>query len=473
LVLNNPIPSGNSGSGGSVIQTSYGKEDVPSAQKAMNSVLARLVNLAQLAMRAESAAKAGDVIVNGIHHLIKTDRAAVVPLFGNKRVLCISGHLEASQDNPFSQAIHEARKLFRKAEEPVIVKLESLPENARTPQLMKVLEGSGGTSVLWVNLPHPGGGEPRFALWLERWNRKPWPEEEIKLLSHSLVFFGYSLGTSRKTIGATLLKKRVLWLVLAVLIAMMWLPVHSNVNAPVQMVPDHPYYVFAPFDGVVEELAVQPGERVEEGDLIFRYDTRILEKQLDEALRGVAVAQAELARLEGAAYMDEEARARIPVQKLEVQRKEAEVAFLRKQLELAEVRTDADGVVVLDNPDALIGASLQTGQMVLRIADPQRSKMRIMVPVSDAGLVREDAPVSVRLDSNPLRSIPAQVYRIGFDVELSDERVPSVLVEAEPETDQPVMPGQRGTAKITGPRVTLGMQIFRKPLMDLRNFLGV
>ncbi|MFP4350511.1 MAG: efflux RND transporter periplasmic adaptor subunit [Desulfococcaceae bacterium] len=442
--------------------------------KTMNSVLARLLNMARAAMRAESARKAGDIIVNRIHTLIPVDRAAVVPLTGNKRILCLSGHLEPSQDNPFSQAVHETRKLYRKTEEPVVVRPDTLPESSRSPQLRQVLESTGGTSVLWVNLPHPTDGGPLFALWLERWNRKPWSAEEIKLLSHALLFFGYALGTPRKTLGSAIRKKRVLWMALAFFFILMWLPVQSNVSAPVQVVPERPHYVFAPFDGIIEDLAVRPGDRVSVGDLIFRYDTRVLEKQLDEALRGgLAVARAELARLEGAAYTDEEARARIPVQKLEVRRREAEIAFLRQQLELSEVRSGADGVVVLDDPDALIGASLQTGQLILRVADPARSKLRIMAPVSDTGLIREGAAVAVRLDSNPLHSIPARVERVGFDVELSDEQVPSVLIEAEAEGGQEVMPGQRGSAKIAGPRVTLGMQIFRKPLMSLRDFIGI
>lgn len=472
MVPNNPAPSIKS-AGAPALRLPGGEGAAPGAATA-NPVLARLLTLAQSAMRAESAEKAADIIVNRIHTLVQADRAAIVPLSGPKRILRLSGHLEPSQDNPFSQAVHETRKRYRKTTGPQVLGAETLPDDFRAPQLRKALEAAGGTTVLWVTLPHPGEGGPLFALWLERWNRKPWPSEEIKLLSHALVFFGYALGTPRKTLGSTIRRMRVLWLVLLLLFALMWLPVQSTVNAPVQIVPEHPHYVFAPFDGIVEELDVRPGDRVEAGDLIFRYDTRVLEKQLEEALRGgLAVALAELARLEGAAYMDEEARARIPVQKLEVQRGEAEVEFLRKQLELSEVRSDADGVVVLDDPDALIGASLQTGQLVLRIADPVRSKMRIMVPVSDAGLVREGAPVSVRLDSNPLRSIPAEVERIGFDVELSDERVPSVLVEADAEEGHPVMPGQRGSAKIMGPRVTLGMQIFRKPLMSLRDFLGI
>ncbi|GBC61687.1 hypothetical protein DENIS_2649 [Desulfonema ishimotonii] len=440
----------------------------------MNTILARMVNLSVGAMKAESLDKAANIIVNQMHTLVKNERAVLVPLTGKQRVFCISGDLEPSQDNPFSQAVHEVRKAFRGRPEPRVITSDTLPEGSKMPYSEKALEAMGGTSVLWAPLPHPGG-ESRYALWLERWKKKPWAEEEIKLLNHALVFFGYALGVPRTQKVKPTVKKRTFGL-LAVLafFFIMWLPIPSRVNAPVQVVPDHPYYVFAPFDGIVEDLAIQPGEKVRKGDLIFRYDTRVLEKQLEEAQRGgLAVALAELARLEGAGYADEEARARIPVQKLEVERKRAEVAFLKKQLALSEVRTDADGVVVLDDPDALIGASLQTGQLVLSIAEPDRTKLRVMVPVSDAGLLQEGASVMVRLDSDPLRSIDARVERVGFDVLMSDERIPSILVESVWDGKADVTPGQRGTARIEGTKTFLGMQLFRKPLMALRDLIGI
>ncbi len=445
-----------------------------SPSQAVNTVLARLIQLAVAAQKAESAEKAGNIIVNQIHTLVKTDRALIVPLRGRKRVFCVSGDIEPSQDNPFSQAAEEMRNYLRGKAEPRILDPDSLPSEPEMPNARKVMEAMGGTSILWIPLfHHESTGEDGFALWLERWNRKPWNPEEIRLLSHGAVFFGQALARQR-----AVHRKKHSGLVftafaLAVFCLLMWFPVYSRINAPFQVVPDRPRYVSAPFDGVVEELAVRPGQEVKKGDLIFRYDTRVLEKRLEEAFQGVAVALAELDRLEGAAYSDEEARARIPVQKLEVERKQGEVAFFQKQIELSEVRTDADGVVVLDDPDALIGAFLQTGEMVLRIADPRRTKPRIMVPVSDAGLVLENSPVDIRLDSDPLRVIEAKVERIGFDVKMSDERVPSVLVDAVWEGEAEVTPGQRGTARIRGPQVRLGMQIFRKPLTALRTMTGI
>jgi hypothetical protein len=448
-------------------------------QTAANTILARLIHLSVAALGAETPEKAGSIIVNRIHTLLKTDRAILVPLKGKKRIFCISGDLETCKgdDHPYSQAVHEIRKNFGKAHDPQVITRDNLPEDADAPNARKVLEAVGGTNILWFPLKMAGNQDSGFALWMERWNNRPWTPEEIKLLSHGSMFLGHALSDPRQKREDAESKKKKWWKKLLsfplFILLVSLIPMNARISAPIEVVPDRPYYVFAPFDGIMEELEVQPGEHVKKGDLLFRYDTRVLEKQLEEARRGIAVARAELARLEGASYDDQEARARIPVQKLEIEQAEAEVAFIQKQLELSEVRSGADGVVILDDPDSLIGAPLQTGQMVLRVADPERTKLKLEVPATDAGIFEVGNPLYARMDANPLESYPAVVKRIGFDVVISTEDkktpIPSILVEAEWEGNPPVIPGQRGRCSIHGKKTVLGLVWFRRALSRWRN----
>ncbi|PID73332.1 MAG: hypothetical protein CSB33_04160 [Desulfobacterales bacterium] len=453
------------------------------AQKDVNAILARMVQLSSDALKAESVEKAARLIANRLHTVVKTDRVVIAPVSGkmavSKRVYAVSGDVAPCQDNPFSEAVATLRKGFKGETEIQIVSHDDVPGHLNNSCLIDVLSAMGGASVLWVPVPAPDNSPPRFAIWMERWGKKPWTEEDIRLVRHLLVYFGYALGGAAKPEHLApggkwkrRLKSYWLW---TLMLCLSFMPVQARVSAPFQVAADRPHYVFAPFDGVIEELMVRPGEQVRRGDMLYKYDTRVLEKQLEEAQRGgVASARAELARLEGAAYQDPEARARLPVQKLEVQRREAEAAFLQRQLDLSVVRTEADGVVVLDDPDALIGAFVQTGQMVLRVADPERTKLRVMVPVQDVGLIRSDSEMDIRLDSDPLKTHHAKVERIGFDVSLSDERVPSVMVEGRwVDHSDRIVPGQRGTATIQGPRVLFAVQFLRKQLIKIRNFFGI
>jgi len=96
------------------------------------------------------------------------------------------------------------------------------------------------------------------------------------------------------------------------------------------------------------------------------------------------------------------------------------------------------------------------------------------VPASDAGLLKEGARVKIRLDSNPLRSISAVIIRVGFEIKLSEDQVPSILAEAVwSEKTLKVQPGQKGSAKIFGGSTLMGIQLLRKPVIKFRNFIGI
>jgi len=335
-----------------------------------------------------------------------------------------------------------------------------------------------GTAILWLplRLTRDTKIPPEYALWLERWHGIPWEKTDVELLQHAAVFLGHGLVRPESAIRQS--RSRFMRIAMGLMILIfLALPITSSVTAPMRVIPDRPYHIFAPMDGILKELRVQPGQQVKDGEILFRYDARVLDKRLDEAYRNVAVARAKLVKLEGAAHHDPQSRADLPVQQLEVERAEADVEFFKNQQSRAEVRTAKPGVIVLDDPDALVGAAIQTGQLVLSVADPAMTKLRIMVPASDVGFIKEGARVKVSLDSDPLNSLNAIITRIGFEIKLSENQVPSLLVEAvwsdADKAAHKVQPGQKGVTKIFGETTYLGIQILRKPLIALRTFTGI
>lgn len=399
------------------------------------------------------------------------DRAVLVRLAGKDAILAVTGGGPAAQDSAFADAVNAARRQYKKAQKPVVIASES--QNPRSG-ILKVQQAMGGTHILWVPLwlDREATISPSYALWLERWHGQPWESGDTELLQHAALFLGHGMTRPRATIrSGNWLKRFLIALALMIFLAM---PVTSSVTAPVQVVADRPFHIFAPMDGILKELFVQPGQEVKKGAILFRYDSRVLDKRLDEAYRNVAVAKATLMRLEGKAHRDPEARAELPVQQLEVKRAEADVDFFAFQQSRATVRTAKAGVIVLDDPDALIGAALRTGEAVLSVADPSRSKLRIMVPASDVGFLKKGASVKIRLDSDPLQSLSAIINRTGFEIKVLENQVPSVVAEAVwSENISEILPGQTGSAKISGKTTFMGMQILRKPLIALRSLIGL
>lgn len=456
-----PAPAGGGNPGGRA---------APAPQPGRDMVLARFLRVCEAVLSTPIPSEAAALTVNRIAEIVRVDRAVLVALSGRHAIRAVTGGGAAAQDSAFADAVETVRRSYRDRHEPIVVP----PAQRGSDSLQSVQGAMGSTAILWLPLwlDRENRVPPSYALWLERWRGVPWERTDVELLQHMALFLGHGLARPRTQTGQSR-KRLVRSMILLAAVLVLALPVKSSVTAPTRVVPDRPHHIFAPMDGILKELLVQPGQEVTPGTVLFRYDARVLDKRLDEAHRNVAVARAELVRLEGAAHRDREARAELPVQQLEVERAEADVRFYRRQRERAEVRTQKAGVIVLDNPDALIGSALQTGQAVLSVADPDRTKVRIMVPTSDVGFMEDNARVEVRLDSDPLHSLPSILTRVGFDVQVSDQGIPSVPAEAVWTGETPeVRPGQKGTAKIYGDSTLLGMQIFRKPIIAIRSFLG-
>lgn len=443
-------------------------------------VLARFIRLCSATFSTPVPQESAALVVNRISELVKVDRAVLVQLRGKHAIQALTGGGAAAQDSAFADAVEAARRRYRDRQDPVVVPPVEVgegfgdnPDRVASPHVKKVQESMGGTRILWLPLwlSREQDVAPVHALWLERWHNQPWEPGDVELLQHAALFLGHALIRPRRIRRA---RKR--WLragIVLALLAFLCLPVTSRVTAPAKVAPDRPHHIFAPMDGILKELFVRPGQRVSQNDLLFRYDARVLEKRLEEARRNVSVARAKLLKLQGAAHRDPDARAEVPVQKLAVERAEADAVFFAKQRDRADVRTAKAGVIVLDDPDGLIGAALQTGQAVMSVADPEQTKLKMMVPSSDVGFLKKGARVEVHLDNAPFQGVAAVITRIGFEVQLSQDGLPSVLAEAVWVDDSlEVRPGQKGSAKIFGDSTLMGIQILRKPVIFFRSLFG-
>lgn len=439
--------------------------------KSAPSPLVSLIRVSEAALSAPTIPETAAVLANRFGEIVPCDRVVLVEYGWRAKLMAATGVGQALQDSAFADTVRLVYRRVRKTDEAQILPVEDT-ENG-DDRLIQVQSAMKGTSIMWVPLLIPGGSV-RHAMWLERWQGAPWTQDDLDFMKHARVFFTQAL-ISKNALRSPKRRKVVYLVAILVLAVVMMIPVTSSTTSPSRIIPAHPHTVFAPLEGALKELLVEPGENVEKGQVVFRYDARVLDRGLEEANQAVAVARAELARLEGASFTDPDAQSKIPVQALEVEAAEAAAAFAQEQRERADVKVDVPGVVVLDDPDSMIGAPLKVGQSVMTIANLSDTKLEIMVPVSDAGLVQEGADLTVRLDRDPLRTYRARVTRTGFDVIIPETDIPSVRVEAE-WLDQPdsLQVGQRGTAKvfsdITRP---LWMELFRKPLITIRDLIGV
>lgn len=448
-------------------------------------LLGRLVRLCAALAATADADTAGQLLANRIGEFLACERAVLVTLSPplpthasdstrpSDRTALADAIRAAAQRSGTSTGPHRLEPGERAARANGLVAGGiAVGEGLALDALERCLLAHGGTRVLWWPLTGRGDTPARYALWLERHNGRGWKDDELSLAHRVGPVLAALLPGPRTTPKPRRALK--LGAAAAVIALAGAIPVPAVVTAPVQVAAAEPRHVFSGMDGIVSTLAVAPGQQVRIGDVLLRMDTRVLGKNADEARQAVTVAQAELARNRAAAHYDTEARARLAVTQLELERAQLELDFHLAQLDRAELRSEVVGQVLLEEPDRLPGAAVRMGERLLSIADTGRTRLRIMVPLADFSLVDEGAAVSVTLDRSPLSALAAQVVRKGYSVQLSDDQIPSIVVEADWAGESPDVPfGARGSARISGDNVPLVQHLLRKPLQALRRIWGV
>lgn len=266
-------------------------------------------------------------------------------------------------------------------------------------------------------------------------------------------------------------RRRVLALGAALSLGLL-LPVRQSVLAPAEVVPLGGRVVAAPLDGVVGEFLVKPNQPVRAGDLLLRFDDTTLRAQADVAERALGVAEAELKANAQRAFADAESSARLDLLAARVEQKRAERDYARDLLARSELRAERDGIAVFADAERWTGKPVQTGERLLELADPAQAELRIELPVGDAIELAPGAEVALFLDSDPLHRHEARLQRQAYEAETSAAGQLAYRLDASFAAAAPRI-GLRGTAKLYGERVPLGLFLLRRPLAALRQSVGL
>ena len=343
--------------------------------------------------------------------------------------------------------------------------------------------------------------QPAHALWLPLIARdraaymgglllfrdQPFSEAEQRILAILTDAYGYSLATlastgrGRKSLTHTRWyhDRRLSGIAITLgLFALMLLPVRLSVLADAEVIPSDPYHIRAPLEGVLDRALVEPGARVTAGQPLIAYDQRDLRNQLALGEQELNVAQTELQRISQAAVTDPRAKAQLAVLTAQRDEKATEVEYLRDLLSRAAIIAPIDGVAIFEDAASLAGRPVQLGQRLMTVAVPEAVDLELWLGTSDAIPLNVGAPVTLFLNVEPERPIPATLSRTGLLAELRDDatqaayRLKARFADDMTASERPAL-GLRGVAKLEGERVTLFYYLFRRPLSVMRQWFGL
>ena len=303
----------------------------------------------------------------------------------------------------------------------------------------------------------------------------PFSETETALLDRLAATTGVVDAALRGRKRARLSgRKRVwFWAITAALGAASMIPVPLTALVPAEVVPTEPSALSAPIDGVIDEVLVQPGTQVSEGELLARMDSTDFRNELTLATEALNVAEARLRQTSLTSFTDEATRRELAVGQAEADLARARLAHARDRLARSELRAPRDGVALFSSVSDWEGRPVATGEAILRIADPARVRLRVHAPLAHGEALRGGARVRFFLDSDPITPIEAVMTRI--DLEPVQQPEGGVAYQAEAELSGDALPriGARGVAKVYGDTAPLGYFIIRRPLTLARQWTGL
>lgn len=333
-----------------------------------------------------------------------------------------------------------------------------------------------GFQLLWSPLKTFDNDKTKVGLVFIQANN--WQKKQILLAERFASIYGYAyqslqLMTAKKPKYSGFSIKPLWWVAIAA--GVLLIPVQQSVIASANVVAKDPKVITAPLSGVIEEIKVTPNQIVKRDDDLFIYETSTLKNEYEVSQRLLQSAQARLAKTQQQAFANAELKSQLVLLKNQIQQRQLEQEYAKQQLQRAIVKSTGAGVVILDDPQALLGKPVQVGEKVLVIANPQQVELEILLAVEDAILMEPGAKVTLFLNSAPTKAITAELTYASYHASPTAEGYLAYRLSAEfTNKDQDGLPriGQRGSAKIHGESVSLFYYLFRRPLSVLRQTFG-
>jgi len=442
------------------------------------SGLATILHLARSARNAESADELEYVLVNQTHQLIPYRQA--VYWSATDGVVGLSGVVAADANTPYVQWLKRFFADIRnrqagKPTKPLVIDLTNWNASDTTWQdwlpamvLVIPIAERKGFAGGFLMLARDKGFMPVEINFLQEW-LEIWVSEYIsrKVVSHSQSLWQH-LKLRWQGIGY---RQRGL---AALVIIILMFPVRLTVLAPADLIPANPSYIRAPMDGVIEQLAVVPNQRVSVGQELFRFDGMSLQSRLALAERELSTTQAEYRRLGQRALYEAESKAELNVLQSQLAERQVNVDYLRSLNQRAVVSSPIEGLVLLEDPTAWIGRPVTTGEKVMVVADESQVAIEAWLSPGDVIDFPHDATSELFLTNNPLTSLAGKVEFISLQPELRPEGYYAYRVRADlTQRDESVRIGLKGTLKLHGDRVPLIYWMMRRPLASFRAWVGI
>jgi multidrug efflux pump subunit AcrA (membrane-fusion protein) len=197
--------------------------------------------------------------------------------------------------------------------------------------------------------------------------------------------------------GRTLAKiLAVIGLILGTIGVLAFVPWELTIEGRGSLLPENRRTIYAPFQGIVNDVLVEHGSHVHKGDLLLRLDSRDLQKDLKRLSAEYSGALTEEIQLRNKMDMiqsrpEERSEVQAQMEAAEVKAKGAfeQIEVLKEQLALMDIHSPQDGMITTwEVKKNLAGRPVEVGQELLHVSDTDGEwVLEVDVPDDDMGPV--------------------------------------------------------------------------------------
>ncbi len=434
-----------------------------------------LLQLENQARHAKNTKELIFTIVNETVRLIRYRQAILwQPNFrGNPQIKAVSGIDTPDKNAPYIIYTHALLKhLNNNSNQVCQIVIEDLPDSFKDGWQ----EWSLG-ALLWAPLITPSGDQLGGLIFTRD---TEWKESEISLAQRMAEAYAHALAALQKRRSSQLkyfkfLPKRILQLLMLILVIfLMDQPVRLSALAPMEIVPYDPHLVTSPLAGVIDDFFIEPNQPVKKGDPLFTLDSTATQNEYQIAKKSLTVMETEYKREKQKSFIDPQSRAVLQSILASIEQQKSEIAFIKDQLSRSKVIAEQNGITVFGDVHDWLGRPVATGERIMRIADPQKIEIEIMLPVADAINLKPGADILLFLNIKPDSPLSAKLRQASFEAVVTKENILAFRLKAKLDSSDTIPRiGLRGTAKIYGQEVSLFYYLMRKPMISVRQMLGI
>ena len=250
----------------------------------------------------------------------------------------------------------------------------------------------------------------------------------------------------------TLYKLLIILLVVLLLFITFYSPMHY-VKAPFSFVADTRRTISAPIDGLrVSSVLVEPGQRVEEGQVLLQFDSEQLKTQKFTADKKAQAKRVEARNLAGNTDRNQLAESRQAV--LEAEQAELEARNLQMQIDKTIVKAPISGYLGAEGMKKKLNNTLKLGDPLFEITQPESLRVEIKVDERDIQRVNrrfsqgETVSGLIRTRARPDVEHKFVIDRIVPSAEAVDQKNKFIVYARVEDPEGEWRPGQEGEAAI-------------------------